>query len=140
MVLSVALDPADPLYEAKVAFLRRQGRDPSISFPLRVDRIPDELLQFTRFACLAADEGTFSEVDYTRRISARNEDLARSAVIEACEAALAKYPRSLAEDRKLVADRSARDLLGSRQYSALRLCMNEKAILERAISFIRGLP
>lgn len=140
VVLKVSLDPeATPRYAEKSAFLRRGGRSDSIAFPLRVDRFPDELIQFTRFAVMTADDGPLELADYTKPLSRANEEAARSAVIDACTAALGAYPRTIAEDRKLLADKGARALLGDRQYSALRLCMNEKAILERAIKAVNAL-
>lgn len=140
VVLRVSLDPAlTPRYAEKSAFLRRGGRSDSIAFPLRVDRFPDELIQFTRFAVMGEDEGPLEMADYTKPLSRSNEEAARAAVVDACVAALAGYPRTLEEDRKLLADRGARALLGDRQYAALRLCMNEKAILERAIKAVNAL-
>jgi len=140
VVLRVSLDPdATPRYAEKSAFLRRGGRSDALSFPLRVDRFPDELIQFTRFACMGPEEGALETADYTRPLSVANEEAARTAVVDACRAALAAYPRSLDEDRRLLADKGARALLGGRGYAALRLCMNEKAILERAIRAVNAL-
>jgi hypothetical protein len=140
VVLKVALDEAvTPRFAEKQAFLRRNGRDVAISFPLRVDRFPDELIQFTRFACMRDGDGPLAIADYTRPLSRANEEAARAAVVDACRAALGAYPRTLDEDRKLLSDKGARALLGERQYMALRLCMNEKAILERAIRAVTAL-
>lgn len=139
VVLSVSLEESAPRYEEQLEFLRLRRRRASISFPLRVDRFPDELIQFTRFACMGPGDGDLETADYTRPITRRNEEAARAAVVTACEAALAKYPRTLAEDRALAADRGARALLGNRGYMALRLTMNEKAILERAVRAVNAL-
>ncbi|KAJ1630143.1 hypothetical protein T492DRAFT_1005533 [Pavlovales sp. CCMP2436] len=113
VVLRVAIDPElTPRFAEKSAFLKRGGRKDSLSFPLRVDRFPDELIHW---------------------------EAARAAVVDACAAALSNYPRTIEEDRKLIADKACRALLGDKQYMALRLCMNEKGILERAVRAVNAL-
>jgi hypothetical protein len=140
VVLKVSLDEAaTPRFAEKAAFLRQNGRDTAMTFPLRVDRFPDELIQFTRFACMTDGDGALLMADYTRPLNRANEEAARSAVVDACAAALRAYPRSIDEDRKLIGDKGARALLSDRQYMALRLCMNEKAILERAVRAVNAL-
>mmetsp|Transcript_11265 Transcript_11265/g.26757 ORF Transcript_11265/g.26757 Transcript_11265/m.26757 type:complete len:242 (+) Transcript_11265:372-1097(+) len=140
VVLRVAIDPElTPRFAEKSAFLKRGGRKDSLSFPLRVDRFPDELIQFTRFAVMTEADGPLLEADYTKPLSRDNEEAARAAVVDACAAALSNYPRTIEEDRKLIADKACRALLGDKQYMALRLCMNEKGILERAVRAVNAL-
>ena len=70
-----------------------------MSFPLLIDRMSSELIEYLRLCCLTpADIGgrQLSEFEYNAPISVANEVAALSALIEGCEVALRGYPRARA--------------------------------------------
>jgi histone-lysine N-methyltransferase SETD3 len=46
--VTISLDPTDPRYDEKAAFLQQQGLTPTMAFPLLIDRYSSELLQCAR--------------------------------------------------------------------------------------------
>ena len=97
--LSVALQPDDANFDAKQNYLRSVGLDSRMSFPLLIDRMSSELIEYLRLCCLTpADIGgrQLSEFEYNAPISVANEVAALSALIEGCEVALRGYPRARA--------------------------------------------
>ena len=49
--VTISLDPTDPRYDEKAAFLQQQGLTPTMAFPLLIDRYSSELLQCARALC-----------------------------------------------------------------------------------------
>ena len=57
----------------KVAFLKAQGLQPSMSFPLLIDRYSSELMQFLRLACVTPSMGSLDDYKYSEMVSRANE-------------------------------------------------------------------
>lgn len=128
----VSLGENDQLYERKNKYLQESGVDTSATFPLYRDRYPMELVEFLRF-CVCNEE-ELDSADFGDFINENNETLVARSLINACEAALAKYPQTREEDDKLIADRTMYRMLPQKQRWAIRQRRAEKRILERTIA------
>ncbi|CAN8073987.1 unnamed protein product [Agarophyton chilense] len=130
----VSLSESDPLHSRKLEYIAQSGISPTTTFPLYRDRYPMELIEFLRFC--VADEDEFNNADFGDFINEVNETQVARALIEACQAALEKYPQTRAEDDKLIADRKVFKMLTLKQRWAVRQRRAEKRILERTITNI----
>jgi len=131
--LRVSLDAEDQLYEEKVEFLKTQGLQPEMAFPLLIDRYSSELTEFLRLCCVRPGDGPLSSFSYNEPLSKANEEAALSALREGCFAALDEYPQTEEEDASLMSDSRMFAALSRNQRMAVKLRRNEKRILQRTI-------
>jgi len=131
--LTVALDPDDPRYDEKVAFLGQQGLTAAMAFPLLIDRFSSELLQYLRLCCLTPADGPLDGFKYNQRISVANEGAAQRALREGCQRALDRYAQTEEEDAALMENGRLFAALTRNQRMAVKLRRNEKRILLRTI-------
>ena len=131
--LTVALDPSDPRYAEKRAFLEKQRLQPAMQFPLLIDRYSSELMQYLRLACVTPGMGALDEYRYAEKISSANERAALTVLRDGCLAALARYPESEEDDAKLMENSRLFAGLPRNARMALKLRRNEKRILLRTI-------
>jgi hypothetical protein len=131
--ITVSLDESDPRYDEKVTFLRGQGLQPSMAFPLLIDRYSSELTQFLRLCCVTPQMGPLGDYKYAERISSSNERAAMQVLRTGCLEALAQYPDSEEDDRKLMENGKMFATLPRNARMAVKLRRNEKRILHRTI-------
>ena len=131
--LTVSVDPTDKRYDEKVEFLKRQRLQPSMAFPLLIDRYSSELLQYLRLCCLLPSDGPLETYEYGEPISSSNERAAQAALRDGCERALALYPETEAEDAALMENGRLFASLSRNQRMTIKLRRNEKRILLRTI-------
>lgn len=131
--LTVSISAEDPRFEEKAEFLRTQGLQTKVSFPLLIDRYSSELMQFLRLGCVSPADGPLGALAYNAPISPRNERDAFEALRAGCERSLGAYPETEEEDAKLMANSRLFATLSRRQRMAVRLRRNEKRILLRTI-------
>jgi len=132
--LRVAVDPSDPRYDEKAAFLRSQGLNTEMAFPLLIDRYSSELMEFLRLCCLrASDASNLESLSYNEPISIANEKAALTALRDGCLAALDEYPQSEEEDAQLMSDGFMFLALSRNMRMAVKLRRNEKRILLRTV-------
>jgi len=131
--LTVSLQPDDPMYDEKVAFLRSQGLAPRLAFPLLIDRYSSELLQYLRLCCSTPEDGALGSKYYSEPISYDNEKAALNAIIQGCDALLAGYPEAEEADAALMSNSRMFTALSRRARMAIKLRRNEKRILKRTI-------
>lgn len=132
--LVVSLSEEDEIFERKKKYLEESGVNTTAIFPLYSDRYPMEMIEFLRF-CVAGEE-ELDNGDFGDFINESNETLVAKTLIEACKAALARYPQTREEDDKLIAERSMYKMLSQKQRWAIRQRRAEKRILERTIANI----
>ena len=131
--LTVSLDPSDARYDEKRAFLASQGLKTAMQFPLLIDRYSSELMQYLRLCCVTPAMGELASYKYNDKISPSNERAAYQTLREGCIAALASYPESEDDDRKMMENSKMFATLSFRQRQAIKLRRNEKRILLRTI-------
>lgn len=134
--LVVSLSEDDPLYDRKKDYLEQSGVEEETMFPLYRDRYPMELIEFLRFC--VANEKDFENADFGDFINESNETLVANAIIDACRAALDRYPQTRADDDKLIGDYNMFKMFSQKQRWAVRQRRAEKRILERTISNIES--
>ena len=132
--ISVALDPTDARYDEKAEFLRLQGLQPAMAFPLLIDRYSSELMQFLRLCCVTPAMDELASYKYSERISLQNERSAFTVLRDGCYAALANYPESESDDAKLMENGRMFATLSRNARMAVKLRRNEKRILQRTIN------
>lgn len=131
--LAVSLEPDDPRYDEKAQFLASQGLKTSMAFPLLIDRYSSELTQFLRLCCISPSDGPLGSYRYSEPISLSNEKLLMNTLRDGCLRALARYPESEEEDRKLMENSAMFLALSRNMRMAVKLRRNEKRILLRTI-------
>lgn len=127
--LSAFPSPDDPLYDQKVQYLAECGYDGPQAFPLYADRYPMELIEFLRYC--VCDEDMVRGGDFGNFVSEQNEAAAATALIQACDDAIAAYPTTTEDDKALMSDRPLYKLLGVKERCAIRQRLGEKVILQR---------
>lgn len=132
--ITISLDPSDPRYDEKVDFLRMQGLQPSMAFPLLIDRYSSELMQYLRLACVTPSMGELASYKYNARISLENERNAFNVLRDGCLAALDAYPETEKDDAKLMENGRMFSVLSRNARMAIKLRRNEKRILLRTIA------
>lgn len=144
--ISVGLAPGDSLYDEKLEFIKNSGQGlpdgTGFTFPLYIDRYPNELLECLRVLCITSEELTrpdgsraaLSNLQATMFVSEENEVNVFEALIEACQATLDRYPNSEKDDAALMKDRSMFTILPMNTRNAIRLRRTEKRLLRRTIA------
>ena len=127
----------DALFEQKLEFLRRSGRETMVDFPCYADRYPMEMLEYLRLMQMTVEDAGSSPVDsfdYSRAISSANEAAVLNSVIDAIEGQLEKYPTTEDEDVALISDKLMFGILTKNQRMAVRHRRNEKRLLKRTVA------
>uniref|UniRef100_A0A7S2ZGI1 SET domain-containing protein n=1 Tax=Rhodosorus marinus TaxID=101924 RepID=A0A7S2ZGI1_9RHOD len=132
--VTVGLSSDDPLYDVKVDYLKRIGKEESIAFPIYADRSPVEMIEFLRFC--VADEEELGIGVFNRMVTVKNELSVANMLVACCEEALAAYSTSLEDDNALMSDRKMYTMLGKNARMAIKLRRAEKKILTRTIADI----
>eukprot|EP00587_Corethron_hystrix_P002337 CAMPEP_0113312620 /NCGR_PEP_ID=MMETSP0010_2-20120614/9385_1 /TAXON_ID=216773 ORGANISM="Corethron hystrix, Strain 308" /NCGR_SAMPLE_ID=MMETSP0010_2 /ASSEMBLY_ACC=CAM_ASM_000155 /LENGTH=572 /DNA_ID=CAMNT_0000168497 /DNA_START=73 /DNA_END=1788 /DNA_ORIENTATION=- /assembly_acc=CAM_ASM_000155 len=137
VTVSIATTLNDLLLVEKREYLKKVGREQTVDFPCYADRYPTEMLEYLRLMQMTPEDTRgkpLAAFDYTRTISAANEQAVLASIIEAVRNQLSLYPTTEEQDAALIQDKSLFQCFNYNQRMAVRHRRNEKRLLKRTVA------